>query len=127
MKRRGLPDHCADAGTLDEVRSCEDYDSGCGTTSGILRNGDRTPRASAVCGPEGVLSAMGQILYSFSPAYAADVAPVLGKGMFRASAMLSIVQSLSLLPWCAVLPLVFVCDVAVTAVAYRRGLKEAWI
>jgi CDP-2,3-bis-(O-geranylgeranyl)-sn-glycerol synthase len=46
---------------------------------------------------------------------------------FGASLCLLVVQPLPLLPWLAVLPIVFVCDIAATATAYWLGLKEAWI
>jgi hypothetical protein len=46
---------------------------------------------------------------------------------FGASLLLWMVQPLPLVPWLAVLPIVLVCDVAVTAFAYRLGLKEARI
>ena len=46
---------------------------------------------------------------------------------FGASLLLRIVQPFALVPWLAVLPIVFVCDVAVAAAAYWLGLKEAWI
>lgn len=46
---------------------------------------------------------------------------------FGASLLLSVVQTLPLLPWVAVLPIVFVCDVVVAALAYACGLKDAWI
>lgn len=46
---------------------------------------------------------------------------------FGASLLLSVVQPLPLLPWMAVLPIVFVCDVVVAALAYQFGLKDAWI
>jgi len=37
------------------------------------------------------------------------------------------VQPLPLLPWVGALPIVFVSDVAVCILAYRAGLKDAWI
>jgi len=46
---------------------------------------------------------------------------------FGASLLLSLVQPLPLAPWLAALPIVFVCDVAITALAYSLGMKEAWI
>jgi CDP-2,3-bis-(O-geranylgeranyl)-sn-glycerol synthase len=46
---------------------------------------------------------------------------------FGSSLLLSMVQPLPLLPWVAVLPIVFVCDVIVAALAYTCGLKDAWI
>jgi CDP-2,3-bis-(O-geranylgeranyl)-sn-glycerol synthase len=46
---------------------------------------------------------------------------------FGASLLVSLVQPLPLLPWLAVLPIVFVCDIAVCVLAYWMGLKEAWI
>ena len=46
---------------------------------------------------------------------------------FGASLFLLVVQPLPLWPWLAALPIVFVCDIAVTATANWLGLKEAWI
>jgi CDP-2,3-bis-(O-geranylgeranyl)-sn-glycerol synthase len=46
---------------------------------------------------------------------------------FGASLLLCMVQPLPLLAWMAVLPIVFVCDVVVAALAYACGLKDAWI
>lgn len=44
-----------------------------------------------------------------------------------ASLFVSLVQPLPMLPWLAVLPIVFVSDVAACALGYWAGLKEAWL
>jgi CDP-2,3-bis-(O-geranylgeranyl)-sn-glycerol synthase len=46
---------------------------------------------------------------------------------FGTSLLLSVVQPLPLAPWLAVLPMILVCDFAITALAYSLVLKEAWI
>ena len=46
---------------------------------------------------------------------------------FGASLLLCLVQPLPFLPWLAVLPIIFVCDLVVCVLAYQMGLKEAWI
>jgi hypothetical protein len=73
-----------------------------------------------------------QVVYVFSPAYAADVSPIfaerlLPKFFLGAVAFVSLVHVPPLGIVCAVLPLVFVCDIAVTTMFWRLRLKQSWI
>ena len=46
---------------------------------------------------------------------------------FGASLLASVIQPLPPLEWLAVLPIIFVCDIAICAIGYWLGLKDDWI
>jgi hypothetical protein len=82
-----------------------------------------------------------QVLWLFLPAYVANMSPVLVQGWFvrlwpvfdqldffaGAYLSLSVVYAAPPVPTLACLPAVLAGSVAVTAIGWALGLKEAWI